>query len=230
MTTRIEAFPDRDTLAAAVAGSLAEALGDTGPASLVAAGGGTPGPVYDRLATADVDWRRITVTLTDERWVEADSPESNAGQVRARLLIGRAAAARFLSLRSEGAPPARVAADADAAVRGIAPFSAVLLGMGEDGHIASLFPGEPALAAWLDPHGDRYCVYVPRAGLAPFVPRLSLTLAALTDTRRLVLLVTGSKKRDLIERVIAGDATVGPLPVAAVLRQGRTPARVLWAP
>jgi 6-phosphogluconolactonase len=230
MITGIETFADRDGLAKAAAELLAESLRETGPASLVAAGGGTPGPVYDRLATAPLDWARITVTLTDERWVEADSPDSNAGQIRSRLLTGRAVGARFLPLKTDGASLAASAAEADAALRGLVPFSAVLLGMGEDGHIASLFPGAPGLPSSLDPYGRRYCVDVPEAGLAPYVPRLSLTLAALTHTRRLVILVTGERKRDLIERAIAGDARAGALPVAAALHQSRAPARVLWAP
>jgi 6-phosphogluconolactonase len=99
--------------------------------------------------------------------------------------------------------------------------------MGEDGHVASLFPGDPDLAARLDPCGRRLCVAAP-AGLPPYAPRISLTVRALLDTRLVLLLITGHAKRALIERVL-NDPACSP-PAAAILRQDRAPARVLWAP
>ena len=225
---RIEAFADRDAVADAAAKALVAALRDADRPSLVATGGTTPGPTYDRLAKADLDWRRVTVTLTDERFVDPSSPDSNERLIRQHLLVGPAAAARFLPLKNGRASPAEDAEVADKALRVLEFFDAVLLGMGKDGHVASLFPGAAGLAAALDPRGEAFCIGVDMAGEEPRVPRISLTLRALLDCGLIVLLTTGEEKRAVIERV-AADATYAP-PVAAILRQTETPVRILWAP
>jgi len=224
----MEAFPDRDALAEAAAAALAGALAGPGRRALVVTGGTSPGAVYDRLSRLDLDWRDVTVTLSDERWVDAASPLSNERLVRDRLLTGPAASARLLPLKAGGADPTADASAVEPCLRALLPWSAVLLGMGEDGHIASLFPGDPDLPGRLDPDGHGLCVGVPVAGLAPFVPRLSLTLRALLTTSLVVLLISGEAKRELLRRV-AAEPAFDP-PVAAILRQDRTPVRVLWAP
>ncbi len=225
---RIEVFADRDVLADAAAKAIAGALREADRPSFVATGGTTPGPTYDRLAKANLDWRRMTVTLTDERFVDATDAASNERLIREHLLVGPAAAARFLPLRSGHATPDEDAAVADGALRDLEFFDAVLLGMGEDGHVASLFPGAPGLAAALDPAGEAFCVGVAMAGEEPRTPRISLTVRALLDCGLIVLLTTGAEKRAVIERVAAEPAYAPP--VAAILRQDQTPVRVLWAP
>jgi len=223
----LETFTDRDVLAQAAADVIAAALAAPGARSLIVTGGGTPGPTYDRLVGRDIDWARITVTLTDERWVDPVAPESNEGLVRRRLLVGAAARTRFLSLKGDGASPEADALAVEPGLAALAPFAAVLLGMGEDGHIASLFPGALGLDVALDPQGERLCVGVDQAGLDPRVPRISLTLRALLAADLIVLLITGAAKRALVERV-AADPAYAP-PVAAILRQAATPVRILWA-
>ncbi|MDB5479782.1 MAG: 6-phosphogluconolactonase [Caulobacteraceae bacterium] len=224
----METFADGDALADAAADALAQALEGTGPRSLVVTGGRSPGPVYDRLSSRDLSWDEVTVTLSDERWVDPGAAESNARFVRERLLNGRAAAARFVPLKGAGPTPEADAREVEPALRPHLPWSAVLLGMGEDGHVASLFPGDPDLAARLDPDGPRLCVGVAAAGLPPLVPRLTLTARTLLDTRLVLLLITGEAKRAIVERVLS-DPAYSP-PAAAVLRQDRAPVRVLWAP
>ncbi|MBW3618142.1 MAG: 6-phosphogluconolactonase, partial [Proteobacteria bacterium] len=165
--------------AEALGGALEHALRERGSASLALAGGGTPADIYRRLSHRELDWPRVSVTPTDERWVEADSPESNARLVRETLLQGRAASARLLPLKEEGRPtPEAAAQGAEAALAAVWPLDAVLLGMGGDGHFASLFPGSASLPAGLDPCGDRRVISVPAGTPAPTQPRLSLTLAA----------------------------------------------------
>lgn len=207
--SEIETFASREALYEAAAGALAAALTDgiaaRGAASLALAGGSTPGPIYRLLSQAPLDWARVTVTLTDERKVAADHPDSNERMLYHTLLEGRAADAAFAPLR-------------ETVIAGLAPFDGVLLGMGEDGHFASLFPGNPALAGGLT--GLSLTIDVPRGEPAPPQPRLSLTLKALSGARTTLLVITGAAKRALLERAEG-------LPVAALI-DGVHP-RILWA-
>lgn len=217
---RIEAFATTaeavKVAAEAITGALTEAVVSRGRASFAGSGGRTPVPVYDRLSGSDLPWSRISVTLTDERWVEAGSPQSNARLMRESLLIGAAGAAAFVPLKSEGLETCAVA-EAGAKLAPITPFDVVLLGMGEDGHIASLFPDSSALDA------PGLVAWVPAAKPAPALPRLTLTFGALRASRLTVLLITGKEKRDLLE---TGDGR----PVHRYLATINQPVRVLWAP
>lgn len=215
----LETYPSAaavgEACAHAVAARLEDALRTRGRAGLVATGGRAPGPVYDRLKDADLDWARVVVTLSDERCVDEGSPDSNAGQVRARLLTGRAARARLLPLWPRPEP---------AALAALTPFDAVMLGMGEDGHVASLIPGDPGLDRGLT--SEALLVDVP-AGLGqPPLARVSLTLSALLNARAIFLLVAGDAKRAAIDRALAGE----DLPVARLLNQAQVPVRIFWSP
>jgi len=223
----IEAFANREALADAAALAVSERLSAPGGRVLAAAGGSTPGPIFDRLSRSDLSWAGVTVTLTDERWVDPSSDDSNENLVRRRLLVGDAAQATFLPLKGAGPTPEADAAAAEARLAALPALSLVLLGMGADGHVASLFPGTPELAAGLDPDGARLCLAVARPGLAPFVPRLTLTAHAILRAGLILLAVTGDEKRALIER-IASDPDYAP-PAATFLRQDRCQVRVLWA-
>lgn len=206
-----------EAAASAIARQLREALRTRGRASLVATGGRSPGPVYDRLREADLDWARVIVTLSDERCVAADAPEANQRLVRERLLTGPAARAHLIPLWPAPEP---------AALAALIPFDAVMLGMGEDGHMASLIPGDPGLAAGLDPAGEALIAEVPAGLGAPPVARITLTLKALLASRAIFLLIAGAAKRAVAERALAGE----DLPVRALLSQTATPVRVLWSP
>lgn len=221
----MELYESRDALAAAADSAVSERLTQGG--LLVVAGGSTPAPVYDRLSQRDLPWDKITVTLTDERRVDLDSDDSNEKMVRTRLLTGKATAAPFVPLRTPALAPREESIAAEMRLAPHLPAACVLLGMGEDGHVASLFPDTPELDLGLDLDSARLCLAVSRSGLPPFVPRLTLTARALTQAKALILLVTGEAKRALIERV-QRDQAYSP-PVATFLRQGRCPARILWA-
>jgi 6-phosphogluconolactonase len=216
----IETYPSVDALAdaaaAAVEAQLMAGLAERGHASLVATGGRSPGPVYDRLALTELDWPHVAVTLSDERQVDADSPNANARLLRERLFVGRAARARFLPLTDYAEP----------ALTKLMPFDAVMLGMGEDGHVASLIPGDPGLARNLDPDNGALIAEVPAGLGAPPVPRITLTLKALLSSRAIFLLIAGGAKRSVIDRALAG----ADLPVRAILAQQDVPVRVFWSP
>jgi 6-phosphogluconolactonase len=215
-------------LAAQITTALRGGLAQRPSASLAVPGGRTPVPLFHALRDAEVEWARVDVTLTDERWVTESDPASNAALVRRELLQGRATAARLHPLHDGSA-----AADAAAAsvwqslTTLVRPFDAVVLGMGDDGHFASLFPQSPGLSAALDPVAPPACV----AMLAPSEPasRISLNLAALLQTRRLFLFITGAHKRDLL-LAAARRAGEPPLPVAALLAQRVPMPEVYWAP
>jgi 6-phosphogluconolactonase len=219
-------------MAAHVADALRGGLAYRSAATLAVPGGRTPVPFFHALREADLDWTRVGVTLTDERRVAPDHEASNAALVRRELLQGRAAAAQFVPLH-EGASADAAAGDGapmDGAWQALAslprPFDAVVLGMGEDGHFASLFPHSPGLSAALDPMQQPACVSM----LAPAEPRsrISLNLAALLQTRRLFLFITGIHKRDLV--LSAATAADAALPVAALLAQRVPMPEVYWAP
>jgi 6-phosphogluconolactonase len=224
----IETFPTAQAAADAAAEAIVGQLTPPGPQRLMVTGGRGPGPVYDRLAKIDLGWSRVTVTLSDDRFTPPDAAQSNERLVRERLLRGHAAAAAFVPLKARGPTAADDAATAEPAIAALLPFDASLLGMGPDGHIASLFPSTPDVGALLDPDAARRVVGVDVAGLEPFLPRISLTGRALFASRLIVLLVSGEAKRALIERV-ALDPGFAP-PVSALMRQTRSPVRILWSP
>lgn len=204
-----------DAAAQAVTEQLAEALDRRGRATLCGTGGRSPGPVYDRLAGAGLDWSRVAITLSDERCVAPHDAEANARLLADRLLQGPAASARVLPLWPKPEP---------AALRALLPFDATLLGMGEDGHIASLIPGSPTLAAGLDPAGRDLIVDTPAGLGSPPLPRVTLTLAALSQSRAIFLLISGQKKRE----VVAAAEQGADLPVRALFQQRQAPVRIFW--
>jgi len=215
-------------LATHVALRLAAAIATRGQASLVVSGGRTPTRLFAALAAHPIAWSKIGVTLADERWVDADHPASNARFVETTLLRECAAEARFIGLKQPAATAEHGAAAAWQALDVLPrPFDIVILGMGDDGHVASLFPSSPGLAAALDPSAAPGCV----AMRAPVDPRerVSMNLAALLDTRLLVLHIEGEAKWSVYETACAGDG-VTALPVRALLRQSRAPLAVYWSP
>ncbi len=208
----MERFPDRTGAARAAAAALADALRARlvahDRAAIAVSGGTTPAEAFGLLAAEALPWDRVQVTLTDERRVPVDDPASNEGMLRRTLLINGASAAEFVALEADAleALPER--------------FSAVLVGMGEDGHFASIFPDLADLEGALDPDADESCREV-RTAASPH-PRTTLSVARLLASDLIVLLAFGEAKRAVLE---APDG----LPVAALLAQTRTPVRVLWA-
>lgn len=225
-------FADREALAAAlsaaVAADLAAGLAERGAASLAVSGGTTPRRFFAALSgRAEIDWPRVTVTLVDERWVDESSERSNARLVRAALLTGPAAAARFVPLYQGGPEPddAAVARVIAAQIAVPMPFDAVVLGMGNDGHTASFFPGGDNLAAALTTAETAVAINAPGAG----EPRITLSLDRLRQTRSLYLHIEGEEKAATLARAL-GEGPVEEMPVRAVLRLERPEPHIYWAP
>ncbi len=167
------------------------------------------------------------MTTTDERWVDEPDARSNARLIRECLLLGGAAAARFIPMKNAAATPHDGAAATAAALAKIEdPYDLVILGMGDDAHVAFLFPGSPESLAGLDPSNGARCIGVtPPAPTTPSVPRLSLTLAELCNGRRVVLALAGTAKRHAFEHALRAEPGA---PVAALCRHARCGVDVLW--
>ena len=228
----IETFADgaswAEACAARLTDTLAAAIAETGKAMFAGSGGSTPAPIYRRMAQADLDWSKVAVTLIDERYVPETSPESNAALIKQTLMTGPAAAARFVPLyRPEVTVDRAAALAAHALAAEGGHLDAVLLGMGEDGHICSMFPNSPTLKTLLSPTLPPTVLGVPhgRDGAAPSLERLSINLPYLMGARRVVLALTGAAKRAVFEREAAGDPAIQPI---AALGAAKVPLDVLW--
>lgn len=216
MTYELQDYPDREMLFIDLAGQIASdlraALKTKDRVAFAVPGGTSPGPVFDDLCATDLDWDRVDVMLTDERWVPEDSDRSNTRLLRERLLVERAAAARLLPMVLPGAEPEDRLADLEALIAPQLPLSVVLLGMGADMHTASIFPGadrlEEALAA------DAPILMAMRAPGAP-EPRVTLTAQVLNGALRKHVLIFGAEKRAALEN--ARGKPVHEAPINAVL-------------
>ena len=194
-------YPDREMMMIDVANHLAGEINEYvmhhDSASFAVPGGTTPGPIFDVLCAADLDWDRVHVMLTDERWVPVESDRSNAKLVRERLLVERAAAARFLPFYTGHATPEGGLRDLVTAMTPELPISVLVLGMGADMHTASLFPGADRLAEALDDHAPP--VVAIRAPGAQ-EPRVTLTGPVLTGAMSTHVVITGVEKRVALDR------------------------------
>ncbi len=212
-------YPSRDVLigelADRIAGELRLALSDGGTASLAVPGGNTPGPVFDKLGAVDIEWDRITVLPTDERWVAESSEHSNSRMIRQRLLVGYASEASFLPVFSEAGSIEERIDCLDREVRSHLPLSVVMLGMGADMHTASLFPGSESLPRAFESDAPAF-VPVHQQGGGPVNQRISMTFPVLNGARRKHLMIVGAEKLQALERA---KVKVDPMqaPVSVIL-------------
>ncbi|UWS77933.1 6-phosphogluconolactonase [Phaeobacter sp. G2] len=221
----ISEYPDRDMLAIdvanAIAGDLKMHLLHHDIAALAVAGGTSPAPIFDDLCAADLDWKRVNVMATDERWVALESDRSNARLIRERLLTDRASAAHFLPFHVPAREPEEVLAEVEAQIAPNLPLSVVLLGMGEDMHSASLFPGVEGLEQALAADAPILCVLRPDSQPEP---RVSLSAPVLNGALSKHLVIYGEAKRRALEKALSLPPEQAP--IQAVL----TEMRVHWAP
>lgn len=224
-------FADKSTLAKELAESVADriraAIAERGSAAIAVSGGSTPGKFFQALGkTKDIEWDKVVVTLVDERWVDETSDRSNAGLVNEKMLQGPAAVAKFFPLYSGGTEPdATQIAKTNALMADLPkPFAAVILGMGNDGHTASFFPGGDTLSEALSAEGPTLAIRAPGAG----EPRITFTLPRLLETDGLYLHIEGDEKAAVLDAAL-GDGPVDDMPIRAVLRSG-APISVYWCP
>jgi len=214
-------------IAAHIAGALRAAIAARGQASLAVSGGKSPIPLFEALREQELDWSRVTVVLVDERVVPRDHADSNTALVAQHLLQGRAATARFLPFFGELAPPFNaevldaLVQDAQARIATLPwPLDVAVLGMGEDAHTASLFPGAPGFARAIATD-QRLAWVVPYT--APHA-RITFTLSALLAASELVVSISGDSKLAVYRR--AAERADESLPISLVLNQDSTPISV----
>ncbi|RFB05119.1 6-phosphogluconolactonase [Parvularcula marina] len=222
--TDLSAYETKDALAAAVAEAISEklraAIEARGMASFVASGGGTPKPAFELLSQDDrIDWDKVTVTLSDERMAPPEAGVSNADMLREHLLKDAAVSARFLPLDT-----------LSSLEKFDLPFDVVLLGMGGDGHFASIFPDGDGMDAACAPGATILAETIPHPlpPEAPY-PRLTLSLPAIRQCRDLFLMISGEGKRDILE-LAGSDAPEGDLPIRRLLHDPDLPLSIFWAP
>lgn len=222
------AFSSREELAQAladvVAADLRNAIESRGVATLVVSGGSTPKPFFVALQQKPLEWSSLVVTVADERWVPADHDDSNEKLVREHLLKE---GARFVSLYN-GAPTAISGEEkAEEDIRHmVLPFDVTILGMGPDGHTASLFPHHERLEDALE-SSQRLCLGIENAPKPP-PERITLTKHALLQSRRLMLHVTGADKKEVLEAAMK-PGSEAELPIRAFLHQDDIPLEIYWA-
>ena len=205
---------------------LTMAIDQHGYASLVVSGGRTPKGFFHLLSQEFLDWSKVTVTLADERWVDADHKDSNEKLVQENLLINEAHGARFVALKNSASSALSGEESIGQDLSTIGRFTVVILGMGDDGHTASLFPGSETLSAGLDKEAGRHCLAVQPLD-APH-ERMSMTLPRLLDSEQIIVHISGENKGNVLAMADAGDDRF-ELPIRAVLQQTITPVSVYWA-
>lgn len=227
-TVKVHQLADGKALAASLARDVAEhlrqAIAGKGQACLVLSGGRSPVPFLEQLAGEALDWSKVTVSLADERWVPVEHADSNAGLLARHLFKGPAAKARFVGLYRYAENLDAAADLAEQALAMLPPIDVLVLGMGDDGHTASLFPASPNLNEGLDLQGTRRCLPM----LAPSVPRqrLSMTRALLASAGFTALSVQGEGKLATLRAALAA-ADPTEMPIRAFLHD---PLDIYWCP
>ena len=197
-----------EKLSQALIADLRSALSSQSTISFAVPGGNTPGPIFDRLCQSDLDWARVNILLSDERWVPSDNPRSNTALLRNRLLVGPVEAAGYVPLYADYATPEDAMEPLLHQLNAYLPLSVLLLGMGVDMHTASLFRGGDQLSFAL---GDRAPPLVAmRAPNAP-EPRVTLSAAVLNAARYKHLVIFGAEKRQALEQAQSLPAQEAPI-------------------
>lgn len=208
---------------------LAEAIAANGSASLMVSGGSTPKVLFPILAKRSLDWNKVTIGLVDDRWLPEDHPDSNEAMVKRLLLTDKASQACFIPMYKAGQSHREAYLAVEKEMLAIPqPFTLCLLGMGEDGHTASLHPCSKDLA---DALATEHLVYPTTPGEAPH-DRMTLSLKGLMASSEFVLMLTGDKKREVLEKACAdlNELNRSAMPIRYLLAQETVPFTLFWSP
>ena len=210
-----------------VASILAEAVRLKGKASIAVSGGSTPKGFFKALSQVDLPWDKITITLADERWVNIDSDASNTRLVHENLLQNKAKNAKFFHLKQGKELSVETLEDLNLAAKtALLPLDVLILGMGEDGHTASLFPCSDEIISALDINNpNALMAVVPKT--APHT-RITFSFASLITSNNTFLHISGNAKKDVLNKALAGNDKF-VMPIRAFLQQPDLNTQVYWA-
>lgn len=230
-------FDSRDAMQASLVAEivflLEQALAEHGQALLLVSGGSSPQPIYQALSAQPLDWAKITVALVDERWVDLNHPASNEAFIRQQLLRGPAAKARLVAMKTPASSAESGLAECEARYQQLCERADIcLLGMGSDGHTASLFPYAHGLEAGLNPENPHRCVAISAQRsevTGDHTERLSLTLNYIQRSKKQLLLITGQVKLDCYRQALV-CSELQLMPISALLNSDSAHTEVYWAP
>lgn len=212
--------------------SIEQALSNNPRCSLLLSGGTTPAPFYRQLAKQSLAWHNIDIGLVDERWVAPTHIASNEKLLRENMLIARATPARFVAMKNAAPTAQQGQAECSQNYQAMAVPALCILGMGNDGHTASLFPAAKGLEAGLDKHNDQACVAIsakPSEVTGDYTERMSLTISAIKRSHYIALIICGEKKWHSYQQAkLLGD--VEAMPVRALLHDPNCCVNVYYAP
>jgi len=232
----IKLFDSRDELFQSVAldieSHLRHSLTQYGTASFIIPGGTTPGPAFQSLSNADLDWGNVTIAQSDERWLDSSHQQSNQKLTEKTLLINHASNANYVAMKNNSASAKNGLNQCNHDYQAmLAPFSVTMLGMGLDGHFASLFPGSDHIKEGLDSENLNLCIDIDASGCSvagDYTERMSLTLSGILNSQTIILLITGQEKLRLIQSKLKAETDLN-FPISYLLNQTTSPVSVYWA-
>ncbi len=229
-------FKDRESLYDSVTKQciyhLNRGIEQNGTAGIVVPGGTTPAPIFEKLSQTLLPWENVLIAPSDERWIPTEHKQSNQHLIENHLLINHAANAQLVPLKNSAKSAIlgeKIAEEAIAQFK--YPFDVVLVGMGNDGHFASLFPDCPQISQALDESQSKKCIAINANGSAvagEFTERISMTLSTLLNSQLIIVLITGQQKLNVI-RQASKENNSENCPVSALIKQQKTPVEIFWA-
>ncbi|WP_372761740.1 6-phosphogluconolactonase [Pseudoalteromonas sp.] len=236
MATLVEKFFDNKQaltaeLSATLEQSLRAGIASDGRAVLMVSGGSSPAPAYKHLSTLDLDWQHVDVAMVDERWVDSSHEKSNEAFINSTLLQNYGAAANFVTMKNSATTAAQGSAACETAYNALKrPFDVTILGMGPDGHTASLFPHAQGLEQGLTSDKLVCAINAIESDVTGSITeRMTLTLNAIAQSKVVKLLISGEEKLAVYKQAKAGG-DVNDMPLRAVLNHPTINIEVYWAP
>ncbi len=219
-------------VAARCAHQLKSIIEEDGKASMIVPGGTTPAPVFELLSKMPLAWNKVSIVPSDERWIATDQKQSNQYLIEQTLLINHASVAHLVPLKNSAKTPLEgEKLTEDNLQRFNQPHAVSVLGMGNDGHFASLFPGSPQLQEALDINNSRKCTAIDATGCpvaGDYTDRMSLTMTEIIHSKLIIIIITGQQKLDIIRNAARGQASPD-VPVSLLISQNKTPVEIYYS-